>query len=185
MTGVVFKEKADGILYLHFRWANFNSLNSDQFKRSRKNNTSTYLAHQNTPLPPLAQRGFSLSGYSGFPLSSKTNIWFDLFVLISVDLLSPQLVEHSCSATVADLGIFQGRWIERTEIRYIQKSRQFRLPFWLCLWFALIKMFTSGKQYLFQQKKHLERATTAELYRSRDRFEFDQGHIRNQKNNYV
>ena len=33
------------------------------------------------------------SGYSGFPLSSKTNIWFDLF-----DLQSPQLVEHSCSA---------------------------------------------------------------------------------------
>ena len=33
------------------------------------------------------------SRYSGFPLSSKTNIWFDLF-----DLQSPQLVEHSCSA---------------------------------------------------------------------------------------
>ena len=35
------------------------------------------------------------SGYSGFPLSSKTNIWFDL---IYVDLQSPQLVKHLCSA---------------------------------------------------------------------------------------
>ena len=33
------------------------------------------------------------SGNSGFPLSSKTNISFDLF-----DLQSPQLVQHSCSA---------------------------------------------------------------------------------------
>ena len=33
------------------------------------------------------------SGNSGFPLPSKTNIWFDLF-----DLQSPQLVQHSCSA---------------------------------------------------------------------------------------
>ena len=40
------------------------------------------------------------SGYSGFPLSSKTNIWFDLiwFDLIYVDLQSSQLVEHMCSA---------------------------------------------------------------------------------------
>ena len=36
------------------------------------------------------------SGNSGFPLSSKTNIWFDLFDLF--DLQSPQLVQHSCSA---------------------------------------------------------------------------------------
>ena len=33
------------------------------------------------------------SRYSGFPLSSKTNIWFDWF-----DLQSPQLVEHLCLA---------------------------------------------------------------------------------------
>ena len=32
---------------------------------------------------------------SGFPLSTKTNIWFDLF-----DLQSPQLVQHSCSARI-------------------------------------------------------------------------------------
>jgi len=53
-----------------------------------------------------ARRGF-FSGYSGFPLSSKTNIWFDLIWLIWLisliwfdlfDLQSPQLVEHLCLA---------------------------------------------------------------------------------------
>jgi len=44
------------------------------------------------------------SWYSGFPLSSKSNIWFDLIWLIWLirfdlfDLQSPQLVEHLCLA---------------------------------------------------------------------------------------
>ena len=73
-----------------------------------------------------------LRGYSGFPLSSKTNIWFDLWIIIvnkdlgNVDLISSRIVKRIWSYSYANL---RYRNIKHYYYYYYNKLDDFCLKF--------------------------------------------------------